>query len=234
MSVYYPIMLMIQDRNCIVIGGGSVAYRKALSLMACHGNVTIISPALSGELQQCLELGQLQWICREYTQGDLQEAYLVYGATDDAEVNQAVYEEAQQRQILVNIVDQPALCNFIVPAVVQQGDLTISVSTNGRSPMLARKIRQQLEEQFGEHYGRFIRLLGNLRKEMIERIPKGEVRAALYEQLVYSDLLERLKDEEEEFIQKEIQLYIDQYSSINDFRKKDEASEENKDWHPGK
>ena len=133
MTRYYPIMLKITDKRCIVVGGGSVAYRKICSLLEYDAKITVISDKLCEKLQKIKDQNKIEWVSRNYQEGDLQGASLVFAATDNIAVNEQVYKEAQKRDIPANIVDIPDLCDFIVPSKIEQGDLTIAISTNGKS-----------------------------------------------------------------------------------------------------
>ncbi|MFP3982558.1 MAG: bifunctional precorrin-2 dehydrogenase/sirohydrochlorin ferrochelatase, partial [Desulfurivibrionaceae bacterium] len=160
---YFPVCLDLNNRPCLVIGGGRVAARKAKQLLACGAEVSVISPELDSELAVLADAGQINWQQRFYKKGDLVRAFLVIAATDDPAVQSAVYAEAEDVGVLLNVADAPQWCNFILPATVRRGDLAVSISTSGRSPALAKKLREDLEEQFGNEYDLLLRLLGSLR-----------------------------------------------------------------------
>ena len=163
---YYPIMLDIKDKRCVIIGGGQVALRKAQSLLDCGAAVEIISPALCPGLEELVANGSLKAALRPYRRGDLKGAALVVAAADDGEVNKGVSEEAAGSGIPVNVVDVPALSSFIVPSSLRRGDLTVAVSTGGRSPALARRIRAELEQSIGEEYSLLASLAAEVRSEL--------------------------------------------------------------------
>ena len=144
---FYPICLDLEAHHCVVVGGGRVAERKVLGLLSCRAQVSVISPLVTNELHLQHANGTILWIDREYRQGDLAGAFLVIAATDDEETQKQVYEEADANNLLLNVADVPHRCNFILPATARRGDLTISVSTAGKSPALARKIRMELEKR---------------------------------------------------------------------------------------
>ena len=150
---FYPICLDLVERLCVVVGGGRVAERKVMGLRSCSAQVSVISPELTESLLQLHSDGSIQWINREYEPGDLQGAFLVIAATDDEETQKQVYEEAASLNILLNVADVPQRCNFILPATMRQGDLVISVSTAGKSPAVARKLRMELEKRYGAETG---------------------------------------------------------------------------------
>src|SRR3990172_1851593 len=155
MAKYYPILLDIQDKKCLVIGGGNVAWRKVCSLKEAGARVTVVSPEFCPEMER--EAG-IERIRQKYEEGFLSGAWVVVASTDDEEVNKKIYYDATKKSILVNVVDRPEFCSFIVPATVSRGDLSISISTSGASPALARHIRESLEKQVGNEHGEFVKL----------------------------------------------------------------------------
>ena len=163
---YYPIFLGISGKRCVVIGGGEVALRKVRALVEHEAEVKVISPDLCPELSQMAEKKTIHILQRSYDRGDLQGAFIAIAATDDGEINCKVAEEARARGILVNVVDDPEHSNFIVPSYLRRGALTIAVSTAGRSPALARKIRTKLEEEFGAEYASLALLIDEVRSEL--------------------------------------------------------------------
>jgi siroheme synthase-like protein len=172
-----------------VIGGGKVAARKVEGLLVASANVQVISPVLTLELQLLADSGQIDYLPRPYQEGDLGGAFLVIAATDDAAVNRAVWSEAERCGCLVNVVDDPLHSNFILPAVVQRGDLSIAVSTGGSSPALARRLREQIETLIGPEYGLLASLMAELRPELMESFPTGEARLRAALRVVDSDIL---------------------------------------------
>ncbi len=191
---YYPVFLDLDKTRCLVIGGGIIAERKVEALLAAGGEVTLISPELTAALYALEAAGRLTVQQRPYQRGDLDTVSLVIAATDDPTLQQQIAADAKQANILCNIVDQPALCSFIVPAVVQQGDLTIAVSTNGASPVLAKKIRQDLTEQFGSEYAVALRLLRRIRERLMYEQRSAKDRQRLLTGLAESPLLDYLRD----------------------------------------
>ncbi|MFC1925345.1 glutamyl-tRNA reductase [Chloroflexota bacterium] len=168
-SIYYPISLNIDNRKCVVIGGGVVALRKVGALLECRANVEVISQEISPELGQLEEGRMIQVIHRDYVQGDLKGAVLAVAATDDNSVNQKVSTEARKRGVLINVVDDPEKSDFIVPSQLRRGTVTIAVSTGGSSPALARKIRSRIEKSFGVEYGSLAALISEVRSELKQR-----------------------------------------------------------------
>jgi precorrin-2 dehydrogenase/sirohydrochlorin ferrochelatase len=190
----YPIYLIgMERRPVVVVGGGSVAARKVEGLLEAGAQVTVVSPTLTPELGALAEARRIAVIGRPYRQGDLAGAFLVIAATNDADVNQAVWREAEQCGSLVNVVDDPAHCNFITPAIVRRGEVTLAISTGGASPALARRLREQLEVQVDPEYGELASLLAELRPELQARYREEKARQAAAFRLANSDLLDIIK-----------------------------------------
>jgi siroheme synthase-like protein len=185
----YPVSLVHLDRaRCLVVGGGSVAARKATGLLEAQARIVVVSPTLCERLEILAGRGDIDVIRRAYRPGDLEGAFLAIAATSDPDVNQQIWEEAKARGILVNVVDDPAHCTFIAPAVMRRGPLAIAISTSGRCPALSRHIRQRLEEDYGAAYGPFVELLGELREQAVSALPLSD-RNAFWKQLFHSDVL---------------------------------------------
>ncbi|MCX5865420.1 MAG: bifunctional precorrin-2 dehydrogenase/sirohydrochlorin ferrochelatase [Deltaproteobacteria bacterium] len=164
---YFPVCLKIAGRQCLVIGGGRVGERKVQGLLAHGALVTVISPELSETLSALQQAGTIAWLPRLYQEGDLAGFFLVIACTDDPVVQEWIHTEAAERNILLNVADVPKWCNFILPATARRGDLSISVSTAGKSPALASALRQALEVQFGPEYGALVNILGALRDTVL-------------------------------------------------------------------
>ncbi|MBI4286612.1 MAG: bifunctional precorrin-2 dehydrogenase/sirohydrochlorin ferrochelatase [Chloroflexi bacterium] len=166
MTTYYPMFLKIEGKRCVVVGGGEVAQRKVHILLEFGAAVTVISPELDAGLKEMAQAGQIQAMLRPYQPGDLKGAFVGVVATDDRALNHAVSEEARREGVLVNVVDDAGLSDFIVPAYLRRGDVTIAVSTSGRSPALARKIRACLEKEFGAEIAGLVEFLDEVRQEL--------------------------------------------------------------------
>lgn len=187
MPRYYPICLSLEGKPCLVVGGGQVARRKVESLLEAGAAVTVVSPEFCQEL---LEIEGLRRITRAFEEGDVAGAYLVYAATDDAAVNSAVAAAARKAGALVNVVDTPAECDFIVPSTLTRGDLTISVSTGGAGPALSRRLRLELEPLIPQDFGEFVALLAELRAEVAVAVPDIQRRSAIARALADKPALE--------------------------------------------
>lgn len=190
MAKYYPIFLNIQGKKCVVVGGGNVAWRKVCSLKEAGAKVTVVSPDFCPELEGEAGVERIQ---QKYDTAILKGAALVIASTDDGVVNKKVYRDAIESGILVNVVDKPELCSFIVPASVMRGNLCISISTGGASPALARNIRENLEQHFGEEYDEFTKLLSEMRQQMLSEIKNESIRRDILQRIAEPDILEIVK-----------------------------------------
>ncbi len=186
---YYPVHLNINNRDCLVVGGGGVGSRKVKTLLSCGARVTVVSREVSGPLQELAASGDIRLEQRSYRSEDLDGMFLVIGATDDENLNRQISSDAEQLNTLCNIADRPEVCNFILPSIVHRDDLVITISTSGKSPALAKKLRKALEEQFGEEYGVFLKLMGAIRKKLLRHAHEPEAHKPLFEQLINSELI---------------------------------------------
>ena len=196
MMRYYPVCLDINNRDCLVVGGGQVGTRKVRTLLACGARVTVVSPEVTEELSRLGREGKIRIALRDYSADDLESAFLVIGATDDSGLNRRVHRDAETARRLCNIADQPDLCNFVLPAVVTQGDLIIAVSTSGRSPAFAKHLRRRLQKEFGPEYGRFLDLMGAIRRRLLASEHAPEAHKPLFEKLIHNNLLEMIKNDD--------------------------------------
>jgi precorrin-2 dehydrogenase/sirohydrochlorin ferrochelatase len=190
----YPITLVdLANTACVVVGGGEVAARKVAALREAGARPVVISPVLCAPLRRLVDEGEIDAVERPYQPGDLTGIRLVIAATDDPTTNEAVWREAQRAGCLVNVVDDPARCNFYVPATVRRGPLALTVSTGGNSPLLAGRIRKMLEQQFDAAYEPYLELLGELRPRVVAQVAEPARRKALWESLLDSDILALLR-----------------------------------------
>ncbi len=189
----YFISLDLTDKKCLVVGGGQVAERKVCSLLECNACVYVVSPESTPGLKSLLEKGRITYRSGCYQTSDLEGVFLVIGATGREDVNRKVAEDCSVRNIIVNIVDDPTKGNFFVPATVRRGTFTIAISTGGKSPLFARKIREELEMRYGPHYGDFLDMLGGLREDVINRVCDPEKKKMILESLVNDEILELLR-----------------------------------------
>jgi siroheme synthase-like protein len=170
-----------------VIGGGEVGLEKVEGLLACDGDVTLIAPDAHPELAQLALEGSIRWEQREYQSGDLDGALIAIAATDDTDLNIRVFEDAESRSMLVNVVDVPPLCNFILPAIVRTGPLAVAISTAGASPALAKRMKREIGELFGEPYALLAVLLNDARGWAKATLPTYQDRKQFFESIVNGD-----------------------------------------------
>ena len=189
---YWPVNLDLEGRTCLVVGGGEVGERKVRALLESGARVRLVSRELTSGLSDLARSGQVDHVGAEYRIEHLSGVVLVFAATSDADLNTRLSQEARTRGLWVNVVDQPELCTFIVPASVSRGDLTISVSTGGRSPALAKRVRARLEEEFGPEYAVFLQLMGLVRTRILAAGRPASENRVLFRRLVDSPLLDRL------------------------------------------
>lgn len=186
---YYPLMMDLTGRDCLVVGGGDVARRKAVSLIEAGGLVTVIAPEIDPAIA---DLPSVRVEKRKWRSGDTAGYTLVFAATDDRALNASIFDEARADGIPVNVVDDPELCSFIVPACVRRNDLLIAITTSGKSPALAKRIRRDIEAEYGPEYGEFVALLGEVRGMVKEKYSQGREREAAFGRLMDSGILELL------------------------------------------
>jgi siroheme synthase-like protein len=184
---FYIACLKLTGRRCLVVGGGDVGLEKVEGLLACDGEVTLVSPEAIPALQALADEGSIRWEQREYRRSDLERTFIAIAATGDTDVNIRVWEEAEERAMLVNVVDVPPLCNFILPAIVRTGPLAIAISTAGASPALAKRIKAEIAEEYGEPYARLAEILNEVRGWAKGTLPTYQDRKAFFESIVGGD-----------------------------------------------
>jgi precorrin-2 dehydrogenase / sirohydrochlorin ferrochelatase len=184
---FYIACLKLTGRRTVVVGGGDIGLEKVEGLLASEGDVTLIAPDAIEPLQELAREGSIKWIQREYQPGDLEKTFMVIAATNDTDVNIKVYEDAEERAMLVNVVDVPPLCNFILPAIVRTGPLAIAISTAGASPALAKRIKSEIAAEYGEPYARLAELLNEARGWAKGTLPTYQDRKVFFESIVNGD-----------------------------------------------
>ncbi len=191
MSKFYPIYLDVKDKKCVIVGGGKVAYRKVCSLKEAGAEVVVVSP------ETCPEIADKKGIAiikKNYDESVLDGALLVIAATDNEEVNKKAVADARKRNIIVNVVDHPDLCSFIVPSTINRGDLCISISTGGASPAVAKSVREELEVVFGPEYEEYLNLLTKMRSIAMSDIKDSDKRRKVLQRLAEKDILDIVKN----------------------------------------
>jgi precorrin-2 dehydrogenase / sirohydrochlorin ferrochelatase len=184
----YIACLRLSGRRCVVVGGGEIGLEKVEGLLACGGKVTLIAPEAIPQLRDLAKEGSISWERREYAgPQDLEGVFIVIAATDDTDVNIGIYEDAERRAMLVNVVDVPPLCNFILPAIVRQGSMAIAISTQGASPALAKRMKAEISEQFGPAYAELAVILNEVRGWAKGTLPTYNDRRDFFEGIVNGD-----------------------------------------------
>jgi len=218
---YYPAILDIAGRTALVVGAGKVGEGKIEGLLLGDARVRVVSLTATDTVRRWAAEGRIELDERAYESSDLDGAFLVIAATEDNDTNVRVFEDAEARQMLCNVVDVTHLCNFILPSIVRRGDLAIAVSTGGASPAMARRIRLSLAECYGDEYAVAMQLLGALREELKARYPAPADRKVLFERMVYSDLMDMVRAGDLDAIEAWIQRCIDEgpgYASPEEHR----------------
>jgi precorrin-2 dehydrogenase / sirohydrochlorin ferrochelatase len=188
----YPVMIKLKGKKITVIGGGKVAERKIYTLLQAEGNVVVVSPVVTGKIQTWVENNQLTWLKKEFEPVDVTSSFLVIAATNKREINQQVAKAVNEFQLL-NLVDDPENSNFIVPSSFRRGNLTIAVSTSGASPGLAKKIKNDLAQQFDETYVEYLDFLRTCRDEVKQQVGNSEIRRHLFRELLNDEFFELTK-----------------------------------------
>ena len=193
---FYIACLKLRGRRCLVVGGGEIGLEKVEGLLACDGDVTLVAPEAGQELTQLALEGSIRWEQREYRPEDLEGTFMVIACTDDTDINIGIYEDAERRAMLVNVVDVPPLCNFILPAIVRTGPLAIAISTAGASPALAKRMKREIAAQYGEDYARLAVMLNDVRGWAKGTLPTYQDRKAFFERIVNGepDPIQLLRD----------------------------------------
>lgn len=190
---YYPVLLNLEGRRCLVVGGGRVGTRKVTGLLECGAEVVVVSPDATQEVTAMAAKGAIEYRARRYQTRDLKGIFLVVGATDDQALNHQIYSDAEARSMLCNIADRPKVCNFILPAVLRRGDLVVAFSTSGKSPAFARRLRIEMQERFGPEYADLLDLMGCIRAKLLAEDHAPEAHKPLFEALLEGGLLEMLR-----------------------------------------
>jgi len=184
---FYMAALNLVGRRCLVVGAGAVGLEKIEGLLACDAEVVVVALEADREVDELAESGAIEWRRGPYVAGDLEGCFLVVAATSNTDVNIAVYQDAEARAMLVNVVDVPPLCNFILPAIVRRGPIAIAISTAGASPALAKRMKTQIAELFGEEYAALALMLNEVRGWAKATLPTYQHRKAFFESIVNGD-----------------------------------------------
>lgn len=210
MASLFPMLIDLKQKDCLVVGGGNVAKRKVELLLESGAQVRVISTEAVGELRKLADEGKIAWHPKKFQKEDFKCPFLVVCATDDSVVNSEVSKLCREKGVPVNVVDDPSKCSFHVPAVLRRGDLTITVSTAGKSPLLARYLRSELETKFEKEYADYLELLGRVRERLAAEISDSRKRREILECLLESDLLRYIKQDRKDKIDEIIERCIKQ------------------------
>jgi precorrin-2 dehydrogenase / sirohydrochlorin ferrochelatase len=184
---FYIACLRLKGRRCLVVGGGDIGLEKVEGLLACDASVTLVAPDAHPALVDLALEGSIEWVRREFREEDLEGTLIAIAATDDTDVNISVFDAAERRAMLVNVVDVPPLCNFILPAIVRTGPLAVAISTAGASPALAKRMKREISELFGEPYAQLAVMLNDARGWAKGTLPTYQDRKAFFEGIVGGD-----------------------------------------------
>ncbi len=218
----YPISLHIEDKLCVVVGGGKVARRKIRGILLRQGQVKVISPQVEPEIQKLAARKKIQWQEKRFAKGDLKGAFLVFAATSSLEIQDAVQQEADALNILVNRADAPEKSSFHVPASLQRGDLQVAVFTNGKSPAMAAKVKKQLEDVIGWEYGILLELVAAVRGHIIAREDDSPHKVELLRNIFHNDILIWIKGGQWDLVEKHFTAILGSCEEIdwNMYRRK--------------
>jgi len=203
---YYPAFLDLKDKKAVVVGGGQVAERKARTLIKAGASVTVISPSITAGLKRLKDKGRLDHIKRKYKKGDLKDAFIVIAGTSSKETNLRVARDAGH---LVNVIDSPDEGNFIVPAVVERGPLTMAVSTGGASPAVSRAIRKEIESRYDREFARYLRFAESVRKRAMKEIRDKEKRERFFRSMASEEIFSSLRTTGFSAVSEKILSYLD-------------------------
>ena len=188
--VYYPVFLDITGKKCLVVGGGKVAERKVAMLLQFKARVVVVGPVMTKMLLKFGEEGKIAYFQRTCTAKDLDNTALVFACTDNNAVNSRIKKEAARKNIPVNVVDSPDICDFIVPSIIKKGDLTIAISTSGELPLLSKKLRQKIEEVVTDDYLEYLHIMGEFRKYLIRTVKEARKRSMIMQNIGKMDIQE--------------------------------------------
>jgi siroheme synthase-like protein len=187
-KVYYPIFLDISKKPCLVVGGGKVAERKVRILLKFNGSIKVVSPRISSPLRELAEKGRIDLLLKEYEANDLNGIVLVFAATNFENINLRIRDDASERNILVNVVDNPSLCDFIVPSIVKKDPIMIAISTSGVLPSLSKKLRKDIAERITRDYILYARIMGRFRKLLIMKVQDKKFRQSIMKKIAKTDI----------------------------------------------
>jgi len=213
-NAVYPVFFDIRAKRCLVVGGGMVAERKVRGLLREKANVVVVSPAVTEGIARLAARAQCCWLKKRYMADDLHGAFLVFAVTDSPTVQDRVASDAEALGLPVNVADQPERCTFHVPAVLRRGDLTLAVSTAGKSPALAAMVRRMLAEQYGEEYAQLLSLMGKIRPLVLNAAHTSDERKSLFQKILHEDMIHWIKSGHWDTVRHHLQMVLGQ--EVND------------------
>lgn len=208
MKHLYPISLKLENKNCLIIGGGRVAQRKIKTLLEYDACIKVVSPHLEEEIFKWAEQGRITLVKRSFLPQDLDNIFMVFIATNDNRVNTHIANQCKEKGIMANVVDDPGLCDFYVPSILRRKSLCLAISTEGKSPAFARWLRRQMENYISEEYGEFVEILGEIRPEIKDLSLTSEDKKRLMEEIINSDWLQLLEAGDEDLVMEQTRAFI--------------------------
>lgn len=203
---YYPVYLNLKDKKAVVVGGGGVAERKALTLVKAGASVKIISPSITRRLKKLVENGKIIHIKRNYKRGDLKGAFVVIAGTSSVEINTGIARDAGH---LINVIDTPSEGNFIAPSIVKRGPLTLAISTEGASPAVSKAIRKEIEKFYGREFALYLKLMKSVRRKAMKKIADPKKREKLLKTLAAGEIFRALRNKGFGAVSKKISALLD-------------------------
>jgi precorrin-2 dehydrogenase / sirohydrochlorin ferrochelatase len=191
---YYPINLDVKDKNCLVVGAGKVGLRKINTLIECGAKVFVVSGDTLDEIKKLNENNMINLFIKKYETKDLDKMFLVIGAINNMDISRQISLDAREKKVLCNIADVPSQCDFVLPSIVNRDPLVISISTSGKSPAFAKKMRKDMEKKFGVEYKELLKLMGAIRKKLLKKAHEPEAHKHLFEKIINSNILDMIKE----------------------------------------
>lgn len=194
MSGLFPVLLNVDDKLCIVVGGGDVAFRKVSTLVERGARVRVISPEVVAGIRELTDKGVVELAAREYKDGDLEGAFICVAAADVSKVNEAVRDEARSRGVLANVADDPEGSDFQVPSFFTDGALLLALSTQGSSPAVARTLRRMIQSYLGDSFGEALDIIGGFRERVKSEIKNSKTRVRFWEEAITPEVLDKVRE----------------------------------------
>jgi siroheme synthase-like protein len=210
----YPVILNLKDRACLIIGGGALAWEKLEGLLAVEALVTVQATRLDDNIRQLVDSGEVEWRNRHYAEGDVQGFFMAIAADLDRSQNAQIFADAESNGVLINCLDDPPHCQFIYPSLFRQGDLTVSISTNGKCPTLAVRLKQRFGAELGPEYAEFLNIAGDLRDDVASKLSTFNDRKKFWYEVVDSDALALIRNGEFEQSEALMRAILDRHAGV--------------------